>query len=270
MNPDGFRGPFRQSDPGAGAKYAADVQRIVAALQEQGKAPAAFICETLLGVGGQIPLPAGYLEAVYASVRAAGGICIADEVQVGFGRVGECFWGFGLQDVEPDIVVLGKPIGNGHPLAAVIVTEEIADAFNNGMEYFNTYGGNPVSMVTGKAVLQVIQDEKMQDHALETGNYLMESLRSLAPKHALIGDVRGHGLFVGVELVRDKQTLEPAVPEIDWIVEKMKDRGFLLSTDGPLHNVLKIKPPLVFNKQNAMDMVMALDEVMHEQSNQIV
>ena len=266
MNPDGYRGPFRSSDPEAGHKYATDIARIVESLKQAGKSPAAFICETLLGVGGQIPLPDGYLKAVYEHVRSAGGLCIADEVQVGFGRVGEKFWGFELQDVEPDIVVLGKPIGNGHPLAAVVVTDEIADAFNNGMEYFNTYGGNPVSMATGKAVLQAIQGEEMQAHALQTGNLLMEALRRLAPRHPLIGDVRGMGLFVGIELVRDRQTLEPAVPEIDMIVERMKDRGFLLSTDGPLHNVLKIKPPLVFNEKNATDMVAALDETFTELS----
>lgn len=262
MNPDNYRGPFKKNDPDAGARYAADVTRIIDELSAAGKKPAAFICETLLGVGGQIPLPDGYLRAVYEAVRRQGGICIADEVQVGFGRVGDAFWGFELQGVEPDMVVLGKPIGNGHPLAAVIVTEAVADAFNNGMEYFNTYGGNPVSMVAGKAVLQVIQKEHLQAHARDTGNYLMERLRQLAPKHALIGDVRGHGLFIGVELVRNKVTLEPAVPEIDEIVEEMRNRGYLLSTDGPLHNVLKIKPPLVFDRANADGLVSNLDAVM--------
>jgi 4-aminobutyrate aminotransferase-like enzyme len=267
MNPDGFRGPFKSADPLAGEKYAADIDRIISTLAEDGKKPAAFICETLLGVGGQIPLPAGYLKAVYEKVRKTGGICIADEVQVGFGRVGERFWGFELQDVVPDMVVMGKPIGNGHPLAAVVVTEELADAFNNGMEYFNTYGGNPVSMVTGKTVLQVIKEEKMQENALETGNYLLALLRGLAKKHALIGDVRGHGLFIGVELVKDKTTLEPAVPEIDLLVELMKKKGFLLSTDGPYHNVLKIKPPMVFNKKNAEKLVGLLDESFLELAN---
>lgn len=263
LSPDLYRGEYRYGDADAGELYAADVQRIITTLQEQKKAPAAFICETLLGVGGQIPLPPNYLKAVYAHVRAAGGVCIADEVQVGFGRVGEQFWGFQLQEVEPDIVVLGKPIGNGHPLAAVVVTEEIANAFNNGMEYFNTFGGNPVSMVTGNTVLQVIQQEKMQQQAKETGDYLLQLLKDLMPKHSIIGDVRGHGLFVGAELVRDRQTREPAVPEIDRIVQQMKARGFLLSTDGPLHNVLKIKPPLVFTRENALQMVQQLDAVLY-------
>lgn len=258
INPDLYRGPFKYEDTHAGEKYAADVQRIIDDLKKEDKAPAAFICETLLGVGGQIPLPKNYLKTVYEYVRASGGVCIADEVQVGFGRIGDHFWGFELQDVVPDIVVLGKPIGNGHPLAAVVVTEKIADAFNNGLEYFNTFGGNPVSMVTGLTVLDVIQDEEMQQHALEVGQHLMNGLKELMAKHPIISDVRGHGLFIGAEMVKDRTTMEPAIPEIDIVVEKMKANGYLLSTDGPLHNVLKIKPPMPFSKQNADEMVKLL------------
>jgi len=264
INPDLYRGPHRYDNSNAGAIYAQDIEEIIKKLSGEGKGIAAFICETLLGVGGQIPLPPGYLEKVYHYVRAAGGVCIADEVQVGFGRVGDQFWGFELQQVVPDIVVLGKPIGNGHPLAAVVTTQAIADAFNNGMEYFNTFGGNPVSMACGKAVLQVIQEEEMQQHALQTGEHFLQGLRVLMNKHTIIGDVRGHGLFIGAELVRNRATLEPAVPEIDVVVEKMKDRGFLISTDGPLHNVLKIKPPLVFNKENADAFLWHLDQVLEE------
>ncbi|MFH6942816.1 aminotransferase class III-fold pyridoxal phosphate-dependent enzyme [Flavobacterium sp. FlaQc-50] len=264
INPDLYRGPYQYGDANAGEKYAADVQRIIEDLKTEGKAPAVFICETLLGVGGQIPLPENYLKTAYQYVRAAGGICIADEVQVGFGRIGDHFWGFELQDVVPDIVVLGKPIGNGHPLAAVIVTNEIADAFNNGLEYFNTFGGNPVSMTAGLAVLDVIQEEEMQQHALEVGNHLMDGLRNLMTKHPIISDVRGHGLFIGAEMVKDPITMEPAVAEIDRVVEKMKEKGYLLSTDGPLHNVLKIKPPMPFNKQNADEMVALLDLALSE------
>jgi 4-aminobutyrate aminotransferase-like enzyme len=240
------------------------VLEILKQLQEKKTPAAAFICETLLGVGGQIPLPEHYLEKVYEYVRRYGGVCIADEVQVGFGRVGEKFWGFELQNVEPDIVVMGKPIGNGHPLAAVVVTEAIAEAFNNGLEYFNTFGGNPVSMATGLSVLNVIREEKLQQKALETGNYFMERLKILMTKYPVIGDVRGHGLFIGVEMVKDRDTKEPAVSEIDIVVEKMKERGILLSTDGPLHNVLKIKPPVVFCKENADEFVQNLDEVLAE------
>jgi 4-aminobutyrate aminotransferase-like enzyme len=164
--------------------------------------------------------------------------------------------------VNPDIFVLGKPIGNGHPLGAVVVSRVIAEAFNNGLEYFNTFGGNPVSMATGLAVLDVIEAEGIQQHAHEVGDYLMGKLRELMLQHAIIGDVRGHGLFIGVELVRDRQTKVPAVPEIDDIVEEMKERGFLLSTDGPLHNVLKIKPPMTFNKEDADALVYHLDLVL--------
>ena len=264
INPDLYRGPFKYGDEKAGEKYAADVERIIEDLKKEDKAPAVFICETLLGVGGQIPLPENYLKTAYEYVRAAGGVCIADEVQVGFGRIGDHFWGFELQNVVPDIVVLGKPIGNGHPLAAVIVTEEIADSFNNGLEYFNTFGGNPVSMTTGLAVLDVIQEEEMQQHALEVGNHLMNGLKTLMAKYSIISDVRGHGLFIGAEMVKDRTTMEPAVPEIDIVVEKMKANGFLLSTDGPLHNVLKIKPPMTFSKQNADEMVRLLDIALSE------
>ena len=264
INPDLYRGPYKYGDANAGEKYAADVQRIIEDLKKEDKAPAVFICETLLGVGGQIPLPENYLKTAYDYVRAAGGVCIADEVQVGFGRIGDHFWGFELQNVVPDIVVLGKPIGNGHPLAAVIVTDEIANAFNNGMEYFNTFGGNPVSMTTGLAVLDVIQEEEMQQHALEVGNHLMDGLRGLMAKYPIISDVRGHGLFIGAEMVKDRITMEPAVPEIDIVVEKLKEKGYLLSTDGPLHNVLKIKPPMTFNKQNADEMVRLLDIALSE------
>ena len=264
INPDMYRGPYKYGDADAGKKYAADVQHIIQDLKAEGKAPAVFICETLLGVGGQIPLPPNYLKEVYQHVRAAGGVCIADEVQVGFGRVGDAFWGFELQGVEPDIVVMGKPIGNGHPLAAVVVTNKIADAFNNGMEYFNTFGGNPVSMATGLAVLDVIQQEEMQQHALEVGNYLMAGLKQLMEKHPIISDVRGHGLFIGAEMVKDRVTLEPAVAEIDLLVEMIKEKGYLLSADGPLHNVLKIKPPIPFNKQNADELLEYLDEALNE------
>jgi len=257
-----YRGPFQYNDVDAGKKYANDVNRIIEELKKESKFPAAFICETLLGVGGQIPLPPGYLKEVYKIIKKAGGLCIADEVQVGFGRVGEKFWGYELQDVVPDIVVMGKPIGNGHPLAAVVVTEELARSFNNGMEFFNTFGGNAVSMAAGIAVLDVIQHEELQQHALEVGNHLINGFKELMKKYKIIGDVRGHGLFIGAELVRDRITKEPAVPEIDDIVEQMKERGFLLSTDGPLHNVLKIKPPIVFSKKNADDMVRNLDEVL--------
>jgi 4-aminobutyrate aminotransferase-like enzyme len=197
-------------------------------------------------------------------VRAAGGVCIADEVQVGFGRVGSHFWGFETQGVVPDIVTLGKPIGNGYPLAAVVTTPAIAASFDNGMEYFNTFGGNPVSAAVGLAVLDLIADEGLQLNAERVGNCLLSRLRALQDRHALVGDVRGVGLFIGVELVRDRDTLEPAGDEANAIADRMKARGVLMSTDGPFHNVLKIKPPLVFSEADADFLAETLDEVLRE------
>lgn len=213
-------------------------------------------------MGGQIILPDGYLRDAYGHVREVGGLCIADEVQVGFGRLGTHFWGFQTQGVVPDIVTMGKPIGNGHPLGAVVTTPEIADAFATGMEYFNTFGGNPVSCAVGNAVLQVIETEKLQKNAANVGEHLKEGLQRLKEKHVLIGDVRGMGLFVGVELVRDRENLEPAAEEASLLIEQMKDRGILLSIDGPYHNVLKIKPPIVFTEENADHLVESLDEIL--------
>jgi 4-aminobutyrate aminotransferase-like enzyme len=260
--PDPYRGRFKGYGRDTGHRYAQAVQEMIEKMQSNGRQPAAFIEETLLGCGGQIVLPDGYLQEAYAHVRAAGGVCIADEVQIGFGRVGSHFWGFETQGVIPDIVTMGKPMGNGHPLAAVITTPEIADAFNNGMEYFNTFGGNAVSCAIGTAVLDVIERENLQQNALEVGNYLMAGLRRLQTRHRIIGDVRGLGLYIGAELVRNRETLEPADSEASAIVNEMKERGILISTDGPLQNVLKIKPPLIFSKENADQLVATLDDIL--------
>jgi 4-aminobutyrate aminotransferase-like enzyme len=196
-------------------------------------------------------LPKDYLAQVYSRIRARGGICIADEVQCGFGRVGPAFWGFATQSVTPDIVVLGKPIGNGHPLAAVVTTPELAAKFANGMEYFNSFGGNPVSMAVGHAVLDVIEAENLPAKAVATGEALMQGYRAMAERFPIIGDVRGMGLFVGVELVTDRDTRTPATAAADHIVDQLRLRGVLASTDGPDDNVLKIKPPMVFGPDEA-------------------
>jgi 4-aminobutyrate aminotransferase-like enzyme/Ser/Thr protein kinase RdoA (MazF antagonist) len=263
--PDLYRGPYRSGDPRAGERYARFVEDSIGHISERGDNVAAFICESLPGCGGQIVLPENYLREAYRHVRNAGGVCIADEVQVGFGRIGTHFWGFETQGVVPDIVTMGKPIGNGHPLAAVVTTPEIAASFNNGMEYFNTFGGNPVSCAIGLAVLDVIAEEKLQAHALRVGTHLMNGLRHLMGKHPLIGDVRGLGLFVGIELVRDRETREPALAQqASYVANRMRERGILLSTDGPFHNVLKIKPPLVFTAANAEFLVEMLDEILTE------
>ena len=245
------------------------MQDYINLLARQQRDVCAFIAESLPGCGGQIVLPKRYLMETFQHVRDGGGICIADEVQVGFGRVGTNFWGFETQDVVPDIVTMGKPIGNGHPLGAVITTPEIADAFDNGMEYFNTFGGNPVSCAIGLAVLEVIKEEELQENALIVGEYLLEGLRNLVPNNPIIGDVRGIGLYIGVELVLDHQTLEPANHQATYISNRMRDHGILISTDGPLHNVLKIKPPLVFNKENADYLLYCLAKILKEDPLQI-
>jgi 4-aminobutyrate aminotransferase-like enzyme/Ser/Thr protein kinase RdoA (MazF antagonist)/murein DD-endopeptidase MepM/ murein hydrolase activator NlpD len=260
--PDPYRGPYRGS--GAGPKYARHVAEAVAALDASGHRPAAFIAEPLLSCGGQIVLPDGYLAEAYRIVRTAGAVCIADEVQVGFGRVGSHFWGFDTQGVVPDIVTLGKPIGNGHPLGAVVTTREIAASFANGMEYFNTFGGNPVSCAVGLAVLDVMRDEGLQAHARDVGARLRHGLSALMVRHPIVGDVRGLGLFIGVEFVADRDTRQPAPAQAAYAVERLRDRGLLLSTDGPDRNVIKIKPPMVFTAADADRLVEQLDEVLQE------
>jgi 4-aminobutyrate aminotransferase-like enzyme len=264
MMPDTYRGPFKADDPNAGEKYAADIKRVLEEINEAGKRVSAFICESALGCGGQIILPDGYLKEAFAQVRRAGGVCIADEVQTGLGRVGSHFWAFETQGVVPDIVTIGKPLGNGHPLAAVVTTPEIAASFDNGMEYFNTFGGNPVSCAVGLALLDVIEEEGLQENALKVGAYLKSELEALRNRHPLIGDVRGQGLFIGVELVLNRETLEPAAKQAAYVVERMKESSILISTDGPLHNVLKIKPPILFSSVDANALLSLLDRVMAE------
>ncbi len=262
MMPDRYRGSCRYGNNNAGAEYAVDIRTRLESFNDA--RAVTFIVESALGCAGQIILPPQYLENAFQHVHEAGGVCIVDEVQVGFGRVGSHFWCFETQDVVPDIVTMGKPIGNGHPMAAVVTTPEIAAAFENGMEYFNTFGGNPVSCAIGLAVMDVIEQEKLQAQALEVGGHLKSRLESLKQQYSLIGDVRGLGLFIGIELVMDRITLTPAARQASYIVERMKERGILLSTDGPFHNVIKIKPPLVFSIENADWLVENLSIVLRE------
>ncbi|MBL7074256.1 aminotransferase class III-fold pyridoxal phosphate-dependent enzyme [candidate division KSB1 bacterium] len=264
ITPDIYRGIYKANDSEAGKKYAEHIFTAIERMQKVQKNVAAFICESLLGCGGQIILPENYLKEAFQHVRNAGGVCIVDEVQVGFGRVGSHFWGFETQGVVPDIVTLGKPIGNGHPLAAVVTTPELAESFDSGMEYFNTYGGNPVSCAVGLAVLDVIEEEKLQENALSVGDRMKRGLEQLMAKHPLIGDVRGLGLFIGVELVLDRETLAPATEQAAYIIERMKEEGILIGTEGPLDNILKIKPPLVFSDTNADLLVSTLDKILGE------
>jgi len=261
---DDFRGPYRREDKQAGAKYARDVEEILERARAEGRGVAAYIAETLPSVGGQIVFPPDYLAEVYRHVRRADAVCIADEVQVGFGRLGTHFWGFETQGVVPDIVVLGKPIGNAFPLAAVVTTPEIANSFNNGMEFFSTFGGNPVACAAGLAVLDVLEEENLRQHALRLGAQLMEPLKSLQVRHALIGDIRGSGLFLGIDFVLDRETREPAPLQASYVVNRLRDCGILTGTDGPHHNVIKLRPPLVFSAADAELFVKSLDAILHE------
>lgn len=258
--PDAFRGKYRGEN--TGTLYAKEVQKQIDAVHAKNRGVAAFIIEPIISCGGQIELPEGFLAKAYEAIREAGGRCISDEVQVGCGRTGKAFWGFQLHNVVPDIVTIGKPLGNGHPLAAVACTQEVAEKFANGMEFFNTFGGNPVSCAIGTAVLQTVKREKLQEHALEIGNYLKSELKKLAKDFPIIGDVRGQGLFLGIELV-DAQ-LNPLAAQTDYLANRMKEYGILMSTDGPDHNVLKIKPPMVFTKENADELLFYLRKVFAE------
>jgi len=265
---DDYRGAYRRGDKQAGAKYARHVAEILECTKTEGRSVAAYIAETMPSVGGQIVFPPDYLAEVYRHVREAGAVCIADEVQVGFGRLGTHFWGFETQGVVPDIVVLGKPIGNGFPLAAVITTPEIANSFNNGMEFFSTFGGNPVACAAGLAVLDVLEEENLQQHALQVGAHLIEGLKKLQTRHALIGDVRGSGLFLGIDLVLDCETREAAPLQASYVVNRLRDCGILAGTDGPHQNVIKLRPPLVFSEADADLFIEMLDAVLQEDAAQ--
>jgi 4-aminobutyrate aminotransferase-like enzyme/Ser/Thr protein kinase RdoA (MazF antagonist) len=262
--PDDYRGPYRRDDSSAGAKYARHVAQLLENMHSDNRSVAAYIAETLPGVAGQIVFPPGYLAETYKHIRAAGGVCIADEVQVGFGRLGTDFWGFQTQQVVPDIVVLGKPIGNAFPLAAVITTPEITASFDNGMEFFSTFGGNPVACAAGLAVLDVLEEEHLQENALCVGNYLIARLKSMQEKHALVGDVRGLGLFLGLDLVIDRGTRVPAPQQASYVVNRLRDRGILAGTDGPHHNVIKLRPPLIFSQADADLFSTTLDAILAE------
>ena len=262
--PDDYRGAFKRGDPQAGPKYAAEVANVIARMEASGRRLAGFIAETYPSVGGQIIPPDGYLRETYRHVRAAGGVCIADEVQTGFGRTGTHFWAFEAQGAVPDIVVAGKPIGNGHPIGAVVTTRAIADAFDNGMEFFSTFGGSTVSCAVGLAVLDVLRDEGLQAHAQRVGERLLAGLRPLAARHPIIGDVRGAGLFLGVELVRDRDTLAPADAEASFVSNRMREFGILMGTDGPYHNVVKIRPPMPFSLEDADLLVERFAQILRE------
>ncbi|MEJ6490140.1 aminotransferase [Leucobacter sp. USCH14] len=260
--PNRFRGTHRGE--GTGAKYAADLGADLERLAAEGRDPAAFICESVLGNAGGVLLPDGYLADVYARVRAAGGLCIADEVQVGFGRMGSSFWGFEQSGVTPDIITIAKPMGNGFPIGGVITSKRIADALATQGQFFSSAGGNPLSCRVGIAVLDAMEQEGLQQNALEVGSRLAEGFRALAERHEIVGPIHGEGLYLGVELVRDRQSLEPATAEAAAICERLKELGVIVLTTSERSNVLKVKPPLCLTAESADAMLAALDRVLAE------
>jgi alanine-glyoxylate transaminase/(R)-3-amino-2-methylpropionate-pyruvate transaminase len=256
MTPDTYRGTWNRNDPEAGKNYAADVKSLID-YASSGQI-AGFIAESIQGVGGVVVFPDGYLENAYAHVRAAGGVCIADEVQAGFGRMGTHFWGFETQGVIPDIVTMAKGIGNGCPLAAVVTTPQIAATVSKRI-HFNTFGGNPVVCAQGKAVLEVIEQENLQANSLKMGSHLIAGLEKLKAKHTIIGDVRGKGLMLGIELVKDRATKEPAKSECAQVVETCRDLGLLLGKGGLWGQTIRFAPPMCITAADADFILEVLD-----------
>ncbi|MGC3986898.1 MAG: aminotransferase class III-fold pyridoxal phosphate-dependent enzyme [Pseudorhodoferax sp.] len=249
-------------DPETGRRFADGVRAAIADLQAHGLKPAALLVDTVFSSDGVFTAPAGFLREAVEAIRAAGGVFIADEVQPGFGRTGEAFWGFARHGVVPDMVTMGKPMGNGHPVAGLAVRPEVMQAFGQASRYFNTFGGNPVSMAAAAAVLDVIQHNGLQRNALDVGNYLRERLAALGQRHAIVGEARGAGLFIGLELVADRATRVPATAQAAQVVNGLRRRQVLLSATGPDANVLKIRPPLVFQREHADLLVERLDAVL--------
>lgn len=256
MTPDPYRGPYGRNDSDAGKKYAADVKALVE-YATSGQI-AGFIAESIQGVGGVVVFPDGYLKQAYEHARAAGGVCIADEVQAGFGRTGTHYWGFETQGVIPDIVTMAKGIGNGCPLAAVVTTPQIAAVLAKRI-HFNTFGGNPVVCAQGKATMEVIEKENLQANSLKMGNYILAGLEKLKARHNIIGDVRGKGLMLGIELVKDRTTKEPAKSECAQVLETCKDLGLLLGKGGLYGSVIRFAPPMCITQADADFMLEVFD-----------
>jgi 4-aminobutyrate aminotransferase-like enzyme/Ser/Thr protein kinase RdoA (MazF antagonist) len=257
--PDEYRGPFRSGEPEIGHRYAELTRGAIEGLRSAGFELSSFFCDTAFSTHGILVPPDSYLKEVFALVRESGGLCVADEVQAGFGRMGTAMWGFETFGVTPDIVTLGKPMGNGHPLAAVVTTPEIAADFGDRLEYFNTFGGNPVSCAAGLAVLDVLEREGLQSNAERVGSYMKAKLVALGESHPAIGDVRGAGLFIGVDLVCDRATREPAPDLARRVANGMRESGVLIGIDGPAANVLKIRPPMPIQEEHADLLVASLD-----------
>ncbi|MDD5150045.1 MAG: aminotransferase class III-fold pyridoxal phosphate-dependent enzyme [Flavobacterium sp.] len=262
IQPNTFRGKYSNETPNVSELYSQDAQDKISFIKSQGRGIAAFISESLLGSGGGVEMPKDYLKKVYEHVHKAGGVCIADEVQIGFGRMGSHFWGFQKENVLPDIVTLGKPMGNGHPISAVVTTQEIADAYRKKYTYFNTFAGNPVSCQIANAVLDVIEEEKLQENAAVVGNYLKQELEKLIDEYESVGAVYGHAMYLGVDLVTDKKSRKPDSQKALWVSEAMKQRGIIIYPTGDYYNILKIKPPMCFTKENAVFLVKTLRNIL--------
>jgi 4-aminobutyrate aminotransferase-like enzyme len=257
-----YRGMYGEDHPDFAAAYAGLVDDAVATLHGRGHAPAMMIIDSIFDAKGILTPPPAYQRLVYHKVRAAGGLMVADEVQSGLCRLGDHYWGFEDSGVVPDIVTMGKPMGDGHPLAVLVTTPEIAAEFARKSDYFNTFGGNPVSAAAGRAVLEVVERENVLASVKETGDYLMTGLLGLSDRHDIIGEVRGKGLFLGVELVLDRESRAPATAAAASVQERMREEGVLLSKIGQHSNVLKIRPPLVFKKEHADLALEKLDQAL--------
>ena len=260
--PNVYRGPFQSDDADYVRRYADLVDDALTELADNGHKPAMMIIDSIFDGAGIHAPPPEYQQLVHARVRDAGGLIVCDEVQSGLTRLGDNFWGFMDSGVVPDIVTMGKPMGDGHPLAVTVTTPEIAAAFARESDYFNTFGGNPVSAAAGKAVLEVVQRENLLANVKRSGEHLLAGLRRLAEKHEIVGDVRGKGLFLAVELVKDRATKEPATDAAAAVLELMRKAGVLIACIGKHHNTLKIRPPLVFGVEHADMVLEALDRAL--------
>ncbi len=258
--PDSYRGFGRD----VGTAFADNVRKAINDMRAKGIKPAALLVDTIFSSDGVFTDPRGFLSGAVDAIHEAGGLFIADEVQPGFGRTGDGMWGFERHGIVPDLVTMGKPMGNGHPVAGMAARPEVLAEFGQRLRYFNTFGGNPVSAAAGMAVLDVIEGEKLRDNARVVGAHLRTGLESLAQHHSIIGDIRSAGLFVGLELVRCRTSKEPASNETARVVNKLRERRILISAAGPSANILKIRPPLVFSKDNADLFLTALDETLGE------
>lgn len=261
--PCSYRGLYANDDQAAD-KYAEHLHTAIETLASNGHRPAAFLVDTIFSNEGLPTVPVGYLAKAVEIVRQAGGLFVADEVQPGFGRLGSHFWGFDSHGVVPDIATMGKPMGNGYPISAVVTSSGVIESFQQHSHYFNTFGGTPVACAAALAVLEVIEQENLQARALETGQYLLEGLKELATNQPMIGDIRGSGLFIGIDLVRNRENGEPATDETDRAVNLLRHHGVLIGSTGQFDNILKIRPPMVFSKENADLLLQKLKIVLNE------